>query len=142
MPPQKRGPHPPFLSTGQKKCEGSVAQEIRALRRWLRRRIKVPCSNSPLVFLSESGPMTRQAFNYICAEIGKRAGLNIKVHPHMLRHSCGFALANEERDTRLIQNYLGHRNITHTQIYTRDHRGIHQSSSTLLFLRNGNVTIA
>ena len=66
--------------------------------------------------------MTRQAFNYICAEIGKRAGLNIKVHPDMLRHSCGFALANKGRDTRLIQDYLGHRNITHTQIYARTAR--------------------
>ena len=93
--------------------------EIRALRAWLRQRVNAPCCNSPLVFLSERGPTTRQAFNYICAEVAKRAGLRIKVHPHMLRHSCGFALANKGRDTRLIQDYLGHRNITHTQIYTR-----------------------
>ncbi|HZS18079.1 MAG TPA: tyrosine-type recombinase/integrase [Candidatus Udaeobacter sp.] len=96
--------------------------EIRTMRAWLRQRIKAPCCNSPLVFLSERGPMTRQAFNYVCAEIGRRAGLNLKVHPHMLRHSCGFALANKGRDTRLIQDYLGHRNITHTQIYTRTAR--------------------
>jgi type 1 fimbriae regulatory protein FimB len=103
------------LSTSQP-LEGD---EIRALRAWLRERINAPCCNSPLVFLSERGPLTRQAFNYICAEVGKRAALGIKVHPHMLRHSCGFALANKGRDTRLIQDYLGHRNITHTQIYTR-----------------------
>ena len=103
------------LSTSQP-LEGD---EIRALRAWLRQRVNEPCCNSPLVFLSERGPMTRQAFNYICAEVGKRAGLSIKVHPHTLRHSCGFALANKGRDTRLIQDYLGHRNITHTQIYTR-----------------------
>jgi type 1 fimbriae regulatory protein FimB len=103
------------LSTSQP-LEGD---EIRALRAWLRHRIHAPCCNSPLLFLSERGPMTRQAFNYICAEGGVRAGLNIKVYPHMLRHSCGYALANKGRDTRLIQDYLGHRNITHTQIYTR-----------------------
>jgi integrase len=103
------------LSTSQP-LEGD---EIRALRAWLRHRIHTPCCNSPLLFLSERGPMTRQAFNYICAEVGMRAGLNIKVFPHMLRHSCGYALANKGRDTRLIQDYLGHRNITHTQIYTR-----------------------
>jgi integrase len=103
------------LSTSQP-LEGD---EIRALRAWLRQRLNAPCCNSPLVFLSERGPMTRQAFNYICAEIGRRARLDIKVHPHMLRHSCGYALANKGRDTRLIQDYLGHRNITHTQIYTR-----------------------
>ena len=66
--------------------------------------------------------MTRQAFNCICAEVGTRAGLSMKVHPHMLRHSCGFALANKGRDTRLIQEYLGHRNIRHTQVYTRTRR--------------------
>jgi type 1 fimbriae regulatory protein FimB len=103
------------LSTSQT-IEGD---EIRALRAWLRQRINAPCCNSPLVFLSERGPMTRQAFNYICAGIGKGAGLSIKIHPHMLRHSCGFALANKGCDTRLIQDYLGHRNIRHTQLYTR-----------------------
>jgi len=103
------------LSTSQP-LEGD---EIRALRAWFRQRTNAPCCNSPLVFLSERGPMTRQAFNYICAEVGKRAGLSIKVHPPVLRHSCGFALANKGCDTRLIQDYLGHRNIRHTQLYTR-----------------------
>jgi type 1 fimbriae regulatory protein FimB len=103
------------LSTSQP-LEGD---EIRALRAWLRQRTDAPCCNSPLVFVSERGPMTRQAFNYICAEVGKRARLTIKVHPHMLRHSCGFALANKGRDTRLIQDYLGHRNLRNTEIYTR-----------------------
>ncbi len=103
------------LSTSQP-LEGD---EIRALRAWLRQRIDAPCCNSPLLFLSERGPMTRQAFNYVCAEVGKRAGLTMKVHPHMLRHSCGFALANRGCDTRLIQDYLRHRNIRHTQLYTR-----------------------
>jgi site-specific recombinase XerD len=90
--------------------------EIRAIRGWLRKR---RVSNSPLLFLSERGPLTRQALNYLCSEIGKRARLSIKVHPHMLRHSRGFALANKGCDTRLIQDFLGHRNIRHTQIYTR-----------------------
>jgi len=103
------------LSTSQP-LEGD---EIRALRAWLRQRVNAPCCNSPHVFLSERGPMTRQAFNYICAEIGKRAQLPIKMHPHVLRHSTGNVLANRGRDTRLIQDYLGQRNIQHTQIYTR-----------------------
>jgi site-specific recombinase XerD len=117
------------LDTGRlfvRRLKGSLSttqplegDEIRALRAWLRERVKVRCCNSPLVFLSERGPMTRQAFNYICAEISKRAALNVKVHPHLLRHSCGFALANKGSDTRLIQDYLGHRNIRHTQTYTR-----------------------
>jgi site-specific recombinase XerD len=46
------------------------------------------------------------------------AGLEIKVHPHMLRHACGFALANAGHDTRALQAYLGHKNIQHTVRYT------------------------
>jgi type 1 fimbriae regulatory protein FimB/type 1 fimbriae regulatory protein FimE len=45
---------------------------------------------------------------------GKAAGLDFKPHPHMLRHACGFALANAGHDTRALQAYLGHRNIQHT----------------------------
>ena len=44
--------------------------------------------------------------------------MNINIHPHMLRHGCGYALANQGLDTRLIQDYLGHRNIHHTVLYT------------------------
>ena len=46
-----------------------------------------------------------------------RAGLD-RVHPHMLRHGCGFKLANDGHDTRAIQHYMGHRNIQHTVRYT------------------------
>ncbi len=92
--------------------------EIRALRAWLRQRINAPCCNSALLFLSERGPMTRQAVNYLVAVVGERAGLG-HVWPHMIRHATGFALANKGCDTRLIQDFLGHRNIRHTQLYTR-----------------------
>ena len=43
-------------------------------------------------------------------------GLGFKAHPHMLRHACGFALANKGHDTRALQAYLGHKNIAHGQI--------------------------
>jgi site-specific recombinase XerD len=68
--------------------------------------------------LSERGPMTRQAVNYL-AEIGERANLRFYVHPHMLRHSTGYYLANRGYDTKLAQDYLGHKNIAHTVRYTR-----------------------
>jgi integrase len=42
----------------------------------------------------------------------------LELHPHMLRHACGFALANKGHDTRALQAYLGHRNIQHTVRYT------------------------
>lgn len=94
--------------------------ELRAIRRWLRARALLAyAEGSPFLFLGERGPLTRQAVNYLCKEIGERAKFDFRVHPHMLRHSCGYALANKGYDTRLIQDYLGHRNIRHTVIYTQ-----------------------
>lgn len=102
--------------TTQQPIEGD---ELRAIRAWLRERSAMTyAEGSPFLFLSERGPMTRQSMNYLCKEIGERAKLGFRVHPHMLRHSCGYALANKGYDTRLIQDYLGHRNIKHTVIYT------------------------
>jgi type 1 fimbriae regulatory protein FimE len=49
---------------------------------------------------------------------GEKAGLGFPVHPHMLRHACGFKLANDGQDTRAIQHYMGHKNIQHTVRYT------------------------
>jgi len=54
----------------------------------------------------------------IIARAGELAGLGFPVHPHMLRHACGFKLANDGHDTRAIQHYLGHKNIQHTVRYT------------------------
>jgi site-specific recombinase XerD len=93
--------------------------ELRAIRAWLRVREKTKFADQPFLFVGERGPFTRQAVNYLFEQIGKRANLVFKVHPHMLRHSCGFFLANKGYDTRLIQDYLGHRNINHTVQYTR-----------------------
>ena len=93
--------------------------ELRSIRAWLKIRENYPNSNSNYLFLSERGPLTRQAVNYLVEQIGKRTKLNFKVNPHMLRHSTGYYLANKGCDTRLIQDYLGHRNITHTVRYTR-----------------------
>jgi len=49
---------------------------------------------------------------------GGRAGLSVEAHPHMLHHACGFALADQGADARLIQDDRGHRNIQHTFMYT------------------------
>ena len=88
--------------------------ELRALRRLQREG-----EASPFVFLSERGaPFTTAGFARMVERAGAAAGLGLKVHPHMLRHACGFALANAGHDTRAIQAYLGHRNIQHTVRYT------------------------
>jgi type 1 fimbriae regulatory protein FimB len=93
--------------------------ELRALRAWLRERDQRADARSSYLFLSERGPMTRQAVNCLVDESGKRARLRCHVHPHMLRHSTGYYLANRNYDTRLVQDYLGHKNIAHTVRYTR-----------------------
>jgi integrase len=85
--------------------------ELRALRRLQRE------AASPFVFVSERGtPFTVSGFRRLIERAA--VGLEIKVHPHMLRHACGFKLANDGVDTRALQAYLGHRNIQHTVRYT------------------------
>jgi len=75
--------------------------------------------DSAYVFTTERGtPFTTDAINRLVKTIGKRAGLQLPVHFHMLRHSCGYKLANDGIDTRAIQDWLGHVSITHTTRYT------------------------
>jgi type 1 fimbriae regulatory protein FimB/type 1 fimbriae regulatory protein FimE len=88
--------------------------EMRALRR-----LEREYGHGPFVFVSErSAPLTTAGFARMIERAAKSAGLGLKVHPHMLRHACGFALANAGHDTRALQAYLGHRNIQHTVRYT------------------------
>ncbi len=88
--------------------------ELRALRQ-LRR----TWPDSPYVFVSErGGPMTTSNVRKLIARAGQQAKLGFSVHPHMLRHACGFKLANDGHDTRALQHYLGHKNINHTVRYT------------------------
>ena len=92
-----------------------LGDELRALRR-------LQCEQepkSPFVFTSERGaPFTTAGFARMVERAGVEAKLGFKAHPHMLRHACGYALANKGHDTRALQAYLGHRNIQHTVRYT------------------------
>jgi type 1 fimbriae regulatory protein FimE len=88
--------------------------EIRALRRLQR-----DYPDTPYVFVTErKGPLTASTVRKLVARVGAAAKLGFPVHPHMLRHACGYKLANEGHDTRAIQHYMGHRNIQHTVRYT------------------------
>jgi type 1 fimbriae regulatory protein FimB/type 1 fimbriae regulatory protein FimE len=92
-----------------------LGDELRALRRLQREQDP----KSPFVFTSERGaPFSTAGFARMVERAGDVARLAFKAHPHMLRHSCGFALANRGHDTRALQAYLGHRNIQHTVRYT------------------------
>jgi integrase len=89
--------------------------ELRALRKLARDQEP----KSPFVFASERGaPFTTAGFARMVERAGVEAKLGFKAHPHMLRHACGFALANKGHDTRALQAYLGHKNIQHTVRYT------------------------
>ena len=90
--------------------------EIRATRKWFRERLQTALD---FVFVSErDAPLTRQAAWRIIKEAGSKAGIELEVHPHMLKHSCGFYLANRGLDTRLIQDYMGRKQIQNTVRYT------------------------
>ena len=92
-----------------------IGDEMRALRQLQREQEP----KSPFVFTSERGsPFTTAGFARLVERAGEAARLGFKAHPHMLRHACGFALANKGHDTRALQAYLGHRNIQHTVRYT------------------------
>ena len=89
--------------------------ELRALRRLQREQEP----KSPFVFTSERGaPFTTAGFARMVERAGIEAKFSFKAHPHMLRHACGYALANAGHDTRALQAYLGHKNIQHTVRYT------------------------
>jgi type 1 fimbriae regulatory protein FimB/type 1 fimbriae regulatory protein FimE len=91
-----------------------LGDELRALRR-----LKREQERSAFVFTSERGASFGTAgFARMVERAGVEAKFGFKVHPHMLRHACGYALANRGHDTRALQAYLGHKNIQHTVRYT------------------------
>ena len=98
------GPHP------------LTGKELRALRRLQRDQ---PTSTE-FLFMSERGaPLAPAAVAKIVKWAGQRANIPFPVHPHMLRHSCGYDLVNRGIDIRTIQGYLGHASISNTVIYTQ-----------------------
>jgi site-specific recombinase XerD len=89
--------------------------EIRALRQ-----IQRDYTDTSYVFVSErQAPLSTRSIRHIVARAGKLAGIPFEVHPHQLRHACGYYLAAQGQDTRAIQDYLGHKNIHHTVRYTQ-----------------------
>jgi integrase len=97
------------LKNGMPSTHPLTGRELRALRRHQRESVK-----SPFVFVSERGaPLSAPGFSRMV----ERA-VGIKTHAHMLRHACGYKLANDGHDTRALQAYLGHRNIQNTTRYT------------------------
>ena len=104
------GPHP--LYNG----------ETAAVRAWLAKRAEMnPPESCDTLFISERRkPLSRVTVWLMLTKTARAAGLeHLEIHPHMLRHSCGYALVNKGTDIRVIQGYLGHRSISSTVRYTK-----------------------
>jgi integrase len=106
--------HVSRVKNGRPSTQPLGGQERRELRKLFR-----DWPEGRFVFQTErGGPMTPAGVRKSLARIGEASPLGFPVHPHMLRHACGFKLANDGHDTRALQQYLGHRNIQHTVRYT------------------------
>ena len=109
------------VSENPRRAKGGTAsvhpiggRELRALRR-----LKRETPASIYVFVSERlAPLGVAGYQRMVARAGEAAGFPFLVHSHMLRHSCGYKLANDGQDTRAIQHYLGHKSINSTVRYT------------------------
>ena len=91
-----------------------AGDELRAVKRYLATRK----DSLPWLLSERQAQLTRQAVNYIVRVAGETAKLG-RIWPHMLRHSCGYYLADQGTDLRTMQDYLGHRDPKHTAHYTR-----------------------
>lgn len=92
--------------------------EVRVIKVWLAERKRLKPDGDAFFVSERRKPLSRKTAWLAIKSYGEKAELSVAAHPHMLRHACGFALADQGADTRLIQDYLGHRNIQHTVIYT------------------------
>ncbi|HBE9082896.1 tyrosine-type DNA invertase [Serratia fonticola] len=107
------------LKNGFSTIHPLYARERKALRDWLKVRRNYRGAESEWLFLSVLGNrLSRQRIYWLMRNYSNVAELEVNAHPHMLRHGCGFALADRGIDTRLIQDFLGHRNIQNTVLYT------------------------
>jgi type 1 fimbriae regulatory protein FimB len=96
--------------------------ELRVIKAWLIERKKMKPETDAFFVSERRSALSRKTAWLFIKHYGELADLPLSAHPHMLRHACGFALADQGADTRLIQDYLGHRNIQHTVRYTHQIR--------------------
>src|SRR5215469_15893486 len=117
--PESRVLHVIRLKHGLSTTHPLRADELRAINAWLKVRasMKVPVNVKTFFISQQRKPLYRSTVNLLLEKYSAAAPLPLRAHPHMLRHGCEFALADQGADTRLIQDYLGHRNIQHTVKY-------------------------
>lgn len=110
--------HVSRLKNGLSTTQPLRVDEIRAIKAWLADRAKMKPKTDAFFISERRSPLSRKTAWCAIRKYGEIAGLSLPAHPHMLRHACGFALADQGADTRLIQDYLGHKSIQNTVIYT------------------------
>jgi type 1 fimbriae regulatory protein FimB len=113
-----RSLHVKRLKRGLSTTHPLRGDELRVLKAWLTERQRMKPDGKALFVSERRQPLSRKTAWVIIRDYEEEAGLAVASHPHMLRHACGYALADQGADTRLIQDYLGHRNIQHTVRYT------------------------
>jgi type 1 fimbriae regulatory protein FimB len=110
--------HVTRLKAGLSTTHPLRGDELRVIKTWLAERAKMKPETDAFFLSERRGSLSRKTAWVMIRDYGRLADLAVDAHPHMLRHACGFALADQGADTRLIQDYLGHRNIQHTVRYT------------------------
>ena len=110
--------HVSRLKGGLSTTQPLHGDELRAISAWLKERARMKPAGKAFFVSEQRQPLHRSTVNLALKKYSAAAALPVQAHPHMLRHACGFALADQGADTRLIQDYLGHRNIQHTVRYT------------------------
>jgi len=110
--------HVARLKGGLSTTQPLRGDELRAISAWLKERVRKKPTGKAFFASEQRKPLHRSTVNLLLRKYSAAASLPLLAHPHMLRHACGFALADQGADTRLIQDYLGHRNIQHTVKYT------------------------
>ena len=115
---QGRVLHITRLKHGLSTTQPLRGDELKAIGAWLKQRARMKPIGKSFFVSEQRTPLHRATVNFAVQKYSEAAALPLLAHPHMLRHACGFALAEQGADTRLIQDYLGHRNIQHTVKYT------------------------
>ncbi len=110
--------HVARLKGGLSTTQPLRGDEQRAVSSWLKERARMKPAGRTFFVSEQRKPLHRSTVNLFLQKYSTVAALPFRAHPHMFRHACGFALADQGADTRLIQDYLGHRNIQHTVKYT------------------------
>jgi type 1 fimbriae regulatory protein FimB len=103
------------LKQGLSTTQPLRADELRVIKAWLKERERMKPVGKSFFISERRRPLNRRTVWLAIRRYGELAGLSLPTHPHMLRHACGYALADQGADTRLIQDYLGHRNIQHVR---------------------------